>query len=140
MPKKIQDSGNGSDYRLTGVIHIERSIKNGRQMAQYSFIDLFNKGLIYRQQAPAIWCPECQTSIAQAELNDLDRESEFTTIAFSLENGATIPIATTRPELLPAGCAVFVHPHDERFASPSLVKKSACPVRSARVPVLESQC
>ena len=108
--------------------------KNSRQLAQYSFIDLFNKGLIYRQQAPAIWCPECQTSIAQAELNDLERESEFTTIAFSLENGATIPIATTRPELLPACVAVFVHPHDERFRS-IIGQKIRVPLFDQRVPV-----
>ena len=34
-----------------------------------------DKGLAYRQEAPAIWCPECRTAIAQAELNDLERES-----------------------------------------------------------------
>jgi valyl-tRNA synthetase len=87
-----------------------------RRLSQLSFIDLYKKGLAYRSQAPAIWCPECRTAIAQAELNDLDRESEFVTLDFRLENGDTLPIATTRPELLPACVAVFVHPDDERFA------------------------
>ncbi len=110
--------------------------KESRQLAQYSFIDLFNKDLIYRQQAPAIWCPECQTSIAQAELNDLERESEFITIAFYLENGTTLPIATTRPELLPACVAVFVHPQDERYRS--IVGQNICvPLFDRWVPVLE---
>ncbi|MCA9974879.1 MAG: class I tRNA ligase family protein, partial [Anaerolineales bacterium] len=37
-----------------------------RRLAQWSFLDLYDKGLAYRQQAPTIWCPECQTAIAQA--------------------------------------------------------------------------
>ena len=86
-----------------------------RRTSQLSFIDLYRKGLAYRQKAPAIWCPECRTAIAEAELSDLDRESVFYTLAFRLENGETLPIATTRPELLAACVAVFVHPDDARF-------------------------
>ena len=86
-----------------------------RRTSQLSFLDLYRKGLAYRHQAPAIWCSECRTAIAQADLDDLERESEFVTLAFRLENGEALPIATTRPELLPACVAVFVHPDDERF-------------------------
>jgi valyl-tRNA synthetase len=88
-----------------------------RKISQWSFLDLYKKGLAYQREAPTIWCPECRTAIAQAELNDLERASEFVTLAFTLENGATLPIATTRPELLPACVAVFVHPDDERYAA-----------------------
>ena len=87
-----------------------------RRTSQWSFVDLYKKGRVYRAQAPAIWCPECRTAIAQAELNDLERESVFYTLAFRLPDGATLPIATTRPELLPACVAVFVHPDDARYA------------------------
>jgi len=88
-----------------------------RRTAQWSFLDLYHKGLAYRQEAPTIWCPECGTAIAQAELQDLERESAFYTLHFTLtEDGATLPIATTRPELLPACVAVFVHPDDARYA------------------------
>ncbi len=94
-----------------------RSIdEHSRRTSQWSFLDLYKKGLAYRREAPTIWCPECRTAIAQAELNDLERASEFVTLAFTLENGATLPIATTRPELLPACVAVFVHPEDARYA------------------------
>ena len=106
-----------------------------RRASQRSFLDLYHKGLVYRQEAPAIWCPECQTSIAQAELNDLERESTFHTLAFALENGATLEIATTRPELLPACVAVFVHPDDGRFAA--LIGKSVrVPLFDQWVPIL----
>ena len=88
---------------------------NSQRIAQWSFLDLHKKGLAYRKQAPTIWCPECQTAIAQAELNDLERETTFHTLAFRLADGSTLPIATTRPELLPACVAIFVHPEDGRF-------------------------
>jgi valyl-tRNA synthetase len=87
-----------------------------RRTSQLSFLDLYRKGLAYRREAPTIWCPECRTAIAQAEINDLERESEFHTLAFRLADGATLPIATTRPELLPACVAIFVHPEDKRYA------------------------
>ncbi len=86
-----------------------------RRTSQLSFLDLYRKGLAYRREAPAIWCPECRTAIAQAELNDLERESEFLMLAFKLENGETLPIATTRPELLPACVAIFIHPENARL-------------------------
>ncbi|HYN90128.1 MAG TPA: class I tRNA ligase family protein, partial [Ardenticatenaceae bacterium] len=48
-----------------------------RRTSQASFLDLYHKGLVYRQNAPTLWCPECRTAIAQAELSDLERASEF---------------------------------------------------------------
>ncbi|MFN2187449.1 MAG: valine--tRNA ligase, partial [Candidatus Promineifilaceae bacterium] len=86
-----------------------------RRFCQLSFLDLFEKGLAYRQKAPTIWCPECKTAIAQAELDDLDRDTEFVTLKFELEDGTPLPIATTRPELLCACAAIFVHPADQRY-------------------------
>ena len=108
---------------------------NSRRLAQWSFLDLHQKGLAYRQKAPAIWCPECQTAIAQAELNDLERESTFYTLAFKLEDCRTLPIATTRPELLPACVAVFVHPEDGRY-TPYLGQMITTPYTHRQVPLL----
>ncbi len=72
--------------------HSYRTIDDlSRRTSQQSFLDLYRKGLAYRREAPTIWCPECQTALAQAELNDLERESEFVTLAFRLENGNTLP-------------------------------------------------
>jgi valyl-tRNA synthetase len=108
---------------------------NARRSAQLSFIDLFAKGLAYRQMAPAIWCPECRTAIAQADLDDLERETTFTTLAFRLPDGATLPIATTRPELLAACVAVFVHPEDKRFQHLA-GRQAQVPLFEQRVPIL----
>lgn len=126
-----QRIGLSVDWRYTYRTIDEKS----RRLAQWSFLDLWQKGLAYRQKSPAIWCPECQTAIAQAELNDLARESTFYTLTFTLEDGTTLPIATTRPELLPACVAVFVHPEDGRF-TPYLGQKITIPITNQRVPLL----
>jgi valyl-tRNA synthetase len=102
-----------------------------RRTAQLSFLDFYRRDLAYRQKAPAIWCPECHTAIAQADLNDLERDSEFVTLPFSLPDGKTLPIATTRPELLAACVAIFVHPEDERYRD--------LPGMQARVPIYGQQ-
>jgi valyl-tRNA synthetase len=113
-----------------------------RRVSQLSFIYLYRQGLAYRQKSPAIWCPECRTSIAQAELNDLERTSEFVTLRFSFDgaggNPGTdyLPIATTRPELLPACVAVFVHPQDPRYRGIS-GRYVIVPLFGQRVPILE---
>src|SRR5258708_34767322 len=81
-----------------------------RRVAQWSFIRLQQQGLTYTQQAPTLWCPECQTAIAQAEVNDVVLPTQFTTLAFCLPNGVILPIATRRPKLLTASFAIVVHP------------------------------
>lgn len=98
--------------------HTYRTIEaRAQRISQHSFLDLYERGLIERRQAPAIWCPECGTAIAQAELDDLERQTRFYALAFKLADGTTLPIATTRPELLPACVAIFVHPDDARYRS-----------------------
>jgi valyl-tRNA synthetase len=106
-----------------------------RRTSQLSFIDFYRRDLAYRQKAPSIWCPECRTAIAQAELNDIERDSEFVTLAFSLPGGNNLPIATTRPELLAACVAVFVHPEDARYKNlPGM--QAGVPFYGQQVPIL----
>jgi valyl-tRNA synthetase len=111
---------------------------HARRISQWSFIDLHRKGRIYREQAPNPWCVECQTAIAQAELDDAERETTFYTLRFALaEPGASpaIEIATTRPELLPACVAVFVHPDDPRYAG-LIGGMAVVPLAGRQVPIL----
>jgi len=106
-----------------------------RRTSQQSFLDLYRKGLAHQQEAPAIWCPLCQTAIAQAELEDIAGMTTFYMLAFTLPDGATLPIATTRPELLPACVAVFVHPDDERYGS-FIGSEVQIPLMGRGVPIL----
>ncbi len=87
-----------------------------QRVSQWSFIQLYRAGRAYTQTAPTLWCPECQTAIAQAEVDDTMLPTLFSTVAFTLSDRSTLPIATTRPELLPACVAIFVHPSGSRYA------------------------
>ena len=87
-----------------------------RRVSQLSFLDLYEQGREYRERAPTIWCPDCETAISQVETEDDERDAQFYDIAFSVVGGDEFVISTTRPELLPACVAVFVHPDDESNA------------------------
>jgi len=85
-----------------------------RKVSQRSFIDLVKKGKAYRKEMPVLWCPCCQTSIAQAELENSDIKSYVNYVKF-LGNQIELEVPMTRPEFL-AGCvAIFVNPNDERY-------------------------
>jgi len=86
-----------------------------QKLAQSVFKELYEKGVIYKKDAPALYCTECQTSFAQAEKEDKIQESIFFDLLFKTEDGKDLIISTTRPELLPACVAVFVNPKDERY-------------------------
>ncbi len=87
-----------------------------QKTSQKSFIDLAKRGIAYRENKPSPWCTKCRTSVAQFELEDKDLDSIFNYLNFKLADGSgTIPIATTRPEFLPACVGIFVNPEDNRY-------------------------
>lgn len=86
-----------------------------RKASQKSFLELYKKGYVVKRNAPALWDVEVKTSVAQAEIDDKESDSFFHDLKFTLSNGETLVIATTRPEMLPACVCVFVHPEDERY-------------------------
>jgi valyl-tRNA synthetase len=127
-----QRSGLSVDWRLRYSTIDPRS----RRVSQAAFIDLHDKGQVYRQEAPTLWCPECGTAVAQADVDDrAGVPSQISTIPFTLDDGRQLPIATTRPELLAACVAVFVHPDDERFRS-YLGHSARTPLFDLQAPVL----
>lgn len=82
-----------------------------QKISQRSFIELAKNKRAYRKESPVLWCTECRTSIAQAELETKECETTFHYLNFETPSGDLL-IATTRPELL-AGCVcIFVHPED----------------------------
>ncbi len=107
-----------------------------QKISQKSFIDLYRQGRIYRKEAPTLWCPHCQTAIAQAELEDREVESLFVEIPFELEGEVvSLRVATTRPELLPACVALFVHPDDRRYKN-LIGRRARTPIFGESVPIL----
>ena len=106
-------------------------------VSQRSFIDLVKNGHAYRKEMPVLWCPCCQTSIAQAELESKDVKSYFNYLNFSVD-GEPLEIATTRPELLGGCVAVFVNPNDERY-SHLIGKKATVPLYNNEVPIIADE-
>ncbi len=106
-----------------------------RKISQWSFIELFKKGRAYRKEAPVIWCPECQTAIAQAELQDKEKQTQFVHVEVKTSTGEKIVFATTRPELMMACIAISVHPDDKRYKH-LVGKKATIPVSNAGVPII----
>ena len=86
-----------------------------QRLSQQSFLDLAARGIAYSKESPVLFCTECRTSIAQAELDSRESESTFYYLPFQTGE-TTLPVATTRPELLFGVVAVFVHPEDPRYA------------------------
>lgn len=87
-----------------------------RSLTQDTFIDLWHKGLIYEDDRFNNWCPGCQTTIADAEIDYLEIPSFFNDIKFKIqETGEEIIIGTTRPELICTCEMICYNPEDERY-------------------------
>ena len=89
--------------------------EHSQRISQRSFIDLYTKKHLYRAEKPVMWCTHCQTTLAQADLDDLTRETEFVYIEVPVEGGGSLTFATTRPEMYPSCVGISVHPDDERY-------------------------
>lgn len=89
--------------------------EHSQRIAQRSFLDLYKKDHLYRAEKPVMWCTHCQTTLAQADLDDFSRETEFVYIEAPVEGGGTLTFATTRPEMYPSCVGISVHPDDERY-------------------------
>ena len=103
-----------------------------QRTAQTSFVKLHEAGYLRRAQDPILWCPEDRTSLAQADVEDLERTSRLHTIRFQPD----LLIATTRPELLPACVALYHHPGDARYAG---LERAVVPLFGYQVPVLADE-
>jgi len=103
-----------------------------RKISQWSFLDLYSKGRIYKAKKPTLWCTTCQTAIAQADLEAEEKESQLVYIKAKAETGEELVFATTRPELLPACMGISVHPDDARYKN-LIGKKIIMPLTGAEI-------
>ena len=100
------------------------------------FVNLYNKGLIYRGERIINWCPKCLTSISDAEVEYEDQAGHFWHLRYPLKDGSGyINLATTRPETLLGDTAVAVNPNDERYKN--LVGKTLIlPIVHREIPII----
>ncbi len=119
--------------------------ERSRYVSQLSFLHLLEKKEVELRNAPTMWDVGFQSAVAQAEVEDRDRDGFFYRIRFGVEGAGGEPtgdesfvIATTRPELLPACIAVTAHPEDERYRH--LIGRTALtPLFHAPVPIIADE-
>ena len=101
------------------------------------FIKLFDKGYIYKGSRIINWCPVCQTSISDAEVEHEEQNGFFWHINYPVkgEEGRFVEIATTRPETLLGDTAVAVNPEDERYQD-LIGKTLILPLVGREIPVV----
>ena len=104
---------------------------------QEVFIKLYEKGYIYKGSRIINWCPVCQTSISDAEVEHQEQDGFFWHINYPIvgEEGRFVEIATTRPETLLGDTAVAVNPEDERYTD-LIGKMLELPLTGRQIPVV----
>ncbi len=104
------------------------------------FIRLYEKGYIYKGSRIINWCPVCQTSISDAEVEHVDQDGFFWHINYPVvgEPGQFVEIATTRPETLLGDTAVAVNPEDERYTH-LVGKMLELPLTGRQIPVIADE-
>jgi valyl-tRNA synthetase len=110
---------------------------NAQRISQLAFVRNLARGEAYQTEAPTLWDVTFKTAVAQAELEDRERDGAYHRIGFPSGNDPqqVIYIETTRPELIPACVALVAHPDDERY-QPLFGTSVRTPLFDVEVPVV----
>jgi valyl-tRNA synthetase len=108
---------------------------NAQSTSQRAFLRNLARGEAYQAEAPTLWDVTFRTAVAQAELEDREREGKYFRIGFPAPEGSRVFIETTRPELLAACVALVAHPDDARY-QPLFGTTVTTPIFGVEVPVL----
>ncbi len=127
--RKMGVSCDWSRVSFTMDEHLTKAVKR-------VFVDLYNKGLIYKGERMINWCPKCLTSISDAEVEYEEEAGHLWHISYKTPDGKDeIIVATTRPETMLGDTAVAVHPDDERYTH--LVGKTVIlPIVNKEIPII----
>ncbi len=131
--KKIGSSCDWSRLRFTMDEGCSRAVRE-------VFVNLYNKGLIYRGNRIINWCPHCITALSDAEVEYSEQAGHFWHIRYPIkgEKDQYVIIATTRPETMLGDTAVAVNPDDERYSS-LVGKKLILPLVGREIPVIADE-
>ena len=100
------------------------------------FIKLYEKGLIYKGKKMINWCPTCNTSISDAEVEYEEEPTHLWHIRYKVKDeDRYVIVATTRPETMLGDTGVAVHPLDERYKD-LIGKKVILPIMNKEIPVI----
>lgn len=103
------------------------------------FVDLYNKGLIYRGYRMVNWDPEAKTTLSDEEVIHEERQGNLYYLQYKIQDSEdTLTIATTRPETIFGDTAICINPNDERFTHLK-GKKAIVPLCNRVIPIIEDE-
>ncbi len=103
------------------------------------FVDLYNKGLIYRGYRMVNWDPEAKTTLSDEEVIHIEKQGNLYYLEYKIEGSdETLTIATTRPETIFGDTAICINPNDERFTHLK-GKKAIVPLCNRVIPIIEDE-
>ena len=130
--KKIGSSADWDRERFTMDEGCSKAVKE-------VFVNLYNKGQIYKGERIINWCPKCLTSISDAEVEYEDQAGHFWHLRYPLSDGSGyIQMATTRPETMLGDTAVAVNPDDERYKD-MVGKTVILPIVHREIPIITDE-
>ena len=130
--KKMGVSCDWSRVSFTMDEHLTKAVKK-------VFVDMYNKGQIYKGERMINWCPKCMTSISDAEVEYEEEAGHLWHIRYKTPDGKDeIIVATTRPETMLGDTAVAVHPDDERYTH-LIGKTVVLPIMNKEIPIVADE-
>ena len=127
--RKMGVSCDWSRVSFTMDEHLTKAVKK-------VFVDMYNKGQIYKGERMINWCPKCLTAISDAEVEYEEEPGNLWHIRYSTLDGKdSIIVATTRPETMLGDTAVAVHPDDERYTH-LIGKTVVLPIMNKEIPIV----
>ena len=133
--EQLKTLGSSCDWSRLAFTMDERCSKAVKEV----FVNLYEKGLIYRGDRIINWCPDCKTALSDAEVEYVEEDSSLWYIRYPLADGTgSLVVATSRPETMFGDTAVAVNPKDERYSS-FIGKNLILPIINKEIPVVADE-
>ncbi|MBQ9513501.1 MAG: valine--tRNA ligase [Clostridia bacterium] len=133
--EQLKTLGSSCDWSRLAFTMDEKCSKAVKEV----FVNLYNKGLIYRGDRIINWCPDCKTALSDAEVEYVEEDSHLWYINYPIKDGEDfITVATSRPETMFGDTAVAVNPKDKRFAK-YVGKTLILPLINKEIPVVADE-
>ncbi|MFL5584573.1 MAG: valine--tRNA ligase [Gemmatimonadaceae bacterium] len=132
--RQLRAIGASADWNRTAYTFSPELSRGVRE----AFVQLYERGLIYRGHRVIHWCPRCMTSLSDEEAEHTEEMGTLYHISYPIVNAkgnASVTVATTRPETMLGDVAVAVHPNDDRYKN--LIGKTVLlPIANVEIPVI----
>ena len=129
--KQLKRLGASADWSREAFTMDEKRSRAVR----YAFSRYYHEGLAYRAPRLVNWCPRCETTLSDLEVETEPTPGKLYTLRYEVEGGGFIAIATVRPETVFADQAIAVHPEDERYRH-LIGKRARIPLTEVWIPIL----